>query len=168
MAAAGDVDGDGHDDVLVGSRFEDEGDTNAGAAYLLLGPLSGTSDLSGADGKLIGDDSGDMAGGAMASGGDIDQDGYGDLIVGAAGRSSAGSDTGAVYIMLGPVSGTVQLSGSYLCLEGENSGDKVGYAVAGGYDLDGDPVNDVVVGAPYEDSGGTSGGAVMVFSGNGL
>jgi hypothetical protein len=47
-------------------------------------------------------------------------------------------------------------------------GDKLGYAVSAGMDLDGDGTPDLAVGAPYEDSNGTSSGAALLFSGAGL
>ena len=90
VASAGDVDGDGRADLLVGATDNGEGGEGAGAAYLVLssGALdgaSGTLDLGQADLKLIGEDSLDYAGFSVASAGDVDGDGHDELLIGAYG-----------------------------------------------------------------------------------
>ena len=67
----------------------------------MLGGVSGTLDLAAADGKLTGTSSSDQAGRAVAGVGDLDGDGYGDLLVGAYGEDTGGSAAGAAYILLG-------------------------------------------------------------------
>jgi hypothetical protein len=169
VAGAGDIDGDGADDVLVGSRWEDSGGSAAGACYLITSTVSGTVSLSSAQAKLIGDSVNQLAGNAMTGLGDIDGDGHDDLAVGAEGDASLGSNTGAVFVLLGPLSGTLTLRDqAYATIQADALGDKLGVAVAGGRDLDGDSVPDLVVGAPYEDGNGTSSGAVYLFSGTEL
>jgi hypothetical protein len=165
LASAGDVDGDGHDDVLVGAPYEGAGGTDAGAAYLITGAFSGTASLSTATAKLIGD-AGERAGESLASAGDLDGDGHDDIVVGASGRATMGSNTGGAYVLLGPITGTLVLADqSYAIIAGGASGDKLGFAVAGGRDVDADGVPDLLLGAPYQDSGGTSSGSVYLFSG---
>lgn len=169
VSSAGDIDGDSLDDVLVGSRWEDSGGSAAGACYLITGPVTGTSSLSTAQAKLIGDTSNQLAGNAMSGMGDLDGDGFGDLVVGAEGDASLGTNTGAVFVLLGPLTGTVSLRDqAYATIQGDTVGDKLGYAVVSGQDLDADGTPDLVVGAPYEDSNGTSSGAVLLFSGAAL
>ena len=98
VSGAGDVDADGHDDVLVGSHSNDEGGTDAGAAYLVLGPITGTLDLSRADVKLLGEDASDWAGDTVSGAGDVDADGQADLLVGA----PYGTDyAGTAYLIYG-------------------------------------------------------------------
>ena len=103
VAYAGDVDGDGHDDVLVGAPDYLPGGPTAstGRAYLLYGPLSGSSLLADADAILDGGASHDEAGSALAGAGDIDGDGYDDLLIGAHGADSGGFLAGEVYLWYG-------------------------------------------------------------------
>ena len=78
ISGAGDVDGDGNDDLLIGAQSNDEGGRNAGAAYLVLGPVTGTLDLSLADAKLVGEEAEDGAG-SVSDAGDLNDDGHDDL-----------------------------------------------------------------------------------------
>jgi len=166
VSGAGDVDGDGLDDILIGAPDEDSGGSNAGSAYLVLGPVSGTVDLSGADGKLVGELADDYAGGSVSGAGDVDGDGLGDILVGADGEDSGGVSVGAAYLVLGPISGTVDLSGADAKLVGEEVYDVAGDSVSGAGDVDGDGLDDVLVGADGEDSGGSfAGAAYLMLSG---
>jgi hypothetical protein len=99
VSGAGDVDGDGNDDIIIGASDESTGGSSAGAAYLLLGPVSGSIDLSAADATLIGENSGDEAGHSVSGAGDVDGDGNDDIIIGAYGEDSGGSEAGAAYLL---------------------------------------------------------------------
>ncbi|NOY25468.1 MAG: hypothetical protein GXP62_06300, partial [Oligoflexia bacterium] len=162
VSSAGDVDGDGLDDILVGAPYEDG---YAGAAYLLRGPVSGTVDLSSADAKLLGEAANDSAGFSVSSAGDVDGDGLDDILVGAFGEDSGGMQAGAAYLMLGPVSGTVELATVDATLVGEAAGDSAGVSVSGAGDVDGDGLDDILVGAFGEDSGGSYAGAAYLMLG---
>jgi hypothetical protein len=166
VAGAGDIDGDGADDILVGSRWEDSGGSAAGACYLITRAVSGTTSLSTAQAKLIGDSVNQLAANAVSGLGDIDGDGHDDLVVGAEGDASLGTNTGAAFVLLGPLTGTISLRDqAWATIQADALGDKLGWAVAGGQDLDDDGTPDLVVGAPYQDGNGTSSGAVFLFSG---
>jgi hypothetical protein len=92
VSGAGDVDGDGHDDFLVGSRYDTEG----GAAHLILGPVAGTFEVSLADARFVGEEEEDYAC-AVSGAGDVDADGRADILVGAFGSDPGG----AVYLVYG-------------------------------------------------------------------
>jgi hypothetical protein len=164
VSGAGDVNGDGHDDLIVGAYDDDEGARHAGAAYLVLGPLTGTLDLSAADAKLVGEARDDEAGSSVSSAGDVDGDGHDDLLVGADHNAEGGSWAGAAYVVLGPVTGTLDLSLADAKLVGE-SGDFAGGSVSGAGDVDGDGHDDVLVGAYANDEGGDYGGAAYLVLG---
>ena len=99
-AAAGDINNDDVDDIVIGSQWSDGDSRNIGQAAVLLGPLDGNKlDLSTADLTYSGINSGDMTGGGLALG-DVDDDGRTDLIVGAGLADNAEKlDAGAVYVV---------------------------------------------------------------------
>jgi hypothetical protein len=100
VSTAGDLDGDGRADLLVGAPNQD---ANAGVTYVVLGSSLGTSrtiDLSAADYKLWGEADSDISGTAVSSAGDVDGDGLGDVLVGAVGVDDGGSTAGAAYLIL--------------------------------------------------------------------
>jgi hypothetical protein len=163
--AIGDVDGDGQPDVLIGAPHEGSGGGSAGAAYVALGPISMTSSLATAHVKLVGEDADALTGSATAVA-DVDGDGVNDLMVGAAGDSEAHSEAGAVYLMLGPVTGTLDLSAADAKWLGDNASAAAGFALAVA-DPDGDGLPEIIVGAPQTYQGGTTvaAGAVHVVDG---
>jgi hypothetical protein len=161
VAGVGDTNGDGYDDMLIGAYgYPSGGDT--GRAYLVLG--SGTPSsigLGSADAIYTGENTSDYAGRSVAGAGDMNGDGYDDLLIGAYGYSS---DTGRAYLVLG--SGTpssIGLAGADAVYTGENTGDYAGWSVAGAGDMNGDGYGDLLVGAYYYGAGG---GAYLVLGGS--
>jgi hypothetical protein len=164
ISTAGDVNGDGYDDILVGAAYEDTGGNDAGAAYLVLSPVTGTVDLAAADGKLVGEADEDYAGFSVSSAGDVNGDGYDDLFVGATGQDAGGNNAGAAYLVLSPVVGTVDLSAAAAKLVGVSFNDYTGYSVSTAGDVNGDGYGDLIVGAPEWLTGAVRpGAAYLVF-----
>ncbi|MCK6527553.1 hypothetical protein L6R50_08305, partial [Myxococcota bacterium] len=164
VAAAGDVDGDGFDDVLIGAPASDPGGLASGAAYLVRGPISGVRSLADSDARLVGEYAGDYAGGSVSGAGDVNGDGYADVLV-AAPYAPGGSLVGAVYLLYGPVAGEVDLEDADAKLAGEATFDVAGASVAGVGDVNEDGQDDILVGAPYYDTGADHLGAAYVVFG---
>jgi len=143
VAGVGDVDNDGYDDVLVAALGADTGGTDAGAAYLFHGPISGTLSASAADATLVGAMASDIFA-EVAWIGDVNSDGVDDFMVGAQMNSSYGPAAGAAYVFHGPVSGTVGATSADVQIYGEAFGDEAGSSNWGAGDLNGDGVNDLV------------------------
>ncbi len=168
VSCAGDVDGDGYDDMLVGAHGSDTGGTTSGAAYLVYGPALGDIDLGAADAMLMGESPGDQAGSAVAGAGDVDADGHDDVLVGAYQSCAAATYAGSAYLVYGPVSGSSSLADAGARLRGEGESHQAGCAVAGAGDVDGDGYDDILAGAYSEDSAGSGAGAAYLLMGGGL
>ncbi|MFT4626299.1 MAG: hypothetical protein ACI8PZ_004976 [Myxococcota bacterium] len=168
-AAAGDVDGDGRDDLIIGADGHDLGPMNSGAAYLVRGPATGVHSLAEAASKLVGESRGDLAGVSVAGVGDVSGDGLADVLIGARYDDEGGEDAGAAYLVLGPgPRGTGRLGEAPAKLVGEAPGDWAGIHVGTGGDLTGDGVPDLVVGASFDDTGSEDAGATYVVAGPAL
>jgi len=163
IAAAGDVDGDGHPDLLVDAQFSDLGGDNSGAAYLIRGPLpSGELGLEDADAVLVGEFVEDQLGTVLAGVGDLNEDGMDDLLLTATHSHTGGTLAGTAYLVLGPISGTVSLVDADAQIPGNDHGMFLGRAAAAISDVDDDGGHDLALGAP---GGGGTTGLIAVVSG---
>ncbi len=159
----GDVDGDGYAEVFVGAPQNDENGSNAGAAYVLQGPVSGDDDVDDyAMLTFLGEADDDRAGSALAAT-DLNGDGELDWVIGAP-RQSSNPGPGRVFVSFGPQSGTVDLQLADLTLEGDADGDQLGAALAVG-DHDGDGEDDLLVAAPYADTASAESGEAWLLLG---
>ena len=179
---AGDINGDGVADIIVGARFGDNSAINAGESYVIFGGASvgsagavDLSRLSGSDGFVInGDSANDRSGTSVSGAGDFNGDGFDDLIIGAPGYGSEGSiNPGEAFVLFGGATFGASIDLSSLTV---SDGIKfqgpagtyatVGYSVSAAGDVDGDGFDDVIIGAPYQYSDpGTGGKSYLIFGG---
>ncbi len=158
--ALGDLDGDGKAEIIVGAPYNDRGGSAAGAVFIYKGgnPPSTTPWL-----VLVGEAANDQFGWSVAYLGDINGDGYGDIAVGARLHGTGTlSAAGEVYIFYG---GPNMDSIPDVRYSGEAKDDWFGNSVAGPGDVDGGGRPDLLVGAPYNDRGGSAAGAAYLFRG---
>jgi hypothetical protein len=159
VSSAGDVNGDGFSDVIVGAYLNDGGGTNSGRAYIYYG---GSSMDATADVVMTGAAASDVLGTSVSSAGDVNDDGYSDVIVSAPGNDAALSNAGRVYIYLG---GSAMNNNADVLLDGKAIDDQFGNSVASAGDVNGDGFSDVIVGAQYNDAGGSGAGRAYVYFG---
>lgn len=184
LGSAGDVNGDGIDDLIIGADGGDAAAADAGEVYVVFGGAdvqTGTLDLATLDAtegfRLDGPAAGDQAGFAVEGAGDVNGDGVGDLIIGALySDPGANADAGESYIVFGTVgglAGPVDLSAldgaDGFSLTGAAAGDNAGVDVASAGDVNGDGFADFLIGARYADPGAVSnaGSGFLVFGGAG-
>ncbi len=161
VATAGDVNGDGYADVIVGADAYDNGQVDEGRAYAYHGSPAGLS--SQAAWMAEGDQAGAKLG-TVATAGDVNGDGYSDAIVGAYLYDNGQTDEGRAFVYNGSVSGLS--AASAWTAAGAQAGSQFGYSVATAGDVNGDGYSDVVVGATLYDNGQANEGRAFVYFGS--
>jgi len=170
--ASGDVNGDGYSDLVIGAGGSSP--SGGGGVYVFLGSASGvasSSTLSSAYSSIQSGQPGAQFGSPIATG-DVNGDGYVDVLIGSPRYTGAFSNEGAAYLSLGGpgglVNGGIALASS--TVESNQAGARLGFSVVNAGDLNGDGFDDLAVGAPDYDLGQTGEGIVLVFDGsaNGL
>ncbi|WP_137680178.1 beta strand repeat-containing protein [Aurantiacibacter suaedae] len=182
VSSAGDVNGDGLADLIVGAKGADGPGTNSGKAYVVYGRTGGTpvnlSALSVAGNTLgfqiVGSSANDLTGASVSAAGDVNGDGLADLIIGAYNADGAGGENvGKAYVVYGRTGGApidlsaMSASGNTLGFEivGACQGNEAGYSVSSAGDINGDGLADMIIGSHYADSetGPNAGKSYVVY-----
>jgi Ca2+-binding RTX toxin-like protein len=179
VASAGDVNGDGYNDLFIGAPGADPHGDTEGSSYVVFGKAAGfgaTFNLSSLDGlngfRIDGVAADDNSGFSASSAGDMNGDGFSDLIIGAYKADPNGAYSGAAYVVFGKAAGfgaVTELSSldgnNGFQISGDLAGDRAGTSVSAAGDVNGDGFDDIVVGVPFADFGGSASGSSYVIFG---
>jgi hypothetical protein len=162
ISSAGDVNGDGYSDVVVGAQAFDNGEDGEGRAFVCLGGAAGLSTTAvwTAEANQVGASFGDR----VATAGDVNGDGYGDVIIGAERFDNGESDEGRASLYLGSASGLA--STPAWTAEANQAAAQFASSLANAGDVNGDGFSDVIVGAYLYDNGQADEGRVFVYLGS--
>jgi len=153
VSGGGDINGDGYDDVIIG-----DGRCSPGAVYIHYGSVGGIS--ADADRTISGSDPNARFGSSVSNTGDINADGYSDIIIGA--RNDL--DTGKAFVYYGSDSGPVE--NSVEVFQSDQINDQFGADVSSAGDVNNDGFSDVMIGAPSYSNGESGEGRVLVYYGS--
>jgi len=165
VAGVGDVDGDGYADLVVGAPGQQIDQPGEGLAWLF--PGSSTGPAASATWVAQGDGDDFALGAAVAAAGDVNRDGYGDILVGLPGLADVVADQGGARLYLGGSSGP-DTSPDWSSVCPEASACLEGSAVASAGDVNGDGFADLLIGRPGPDASGSEAGHAALYLGNSL
>ena len=161
VTTAGDVNGDGYDDVIVGAPDYSNGQTGEGAAFVYYGSVAGVSTTASWIAELNQPNA--VFGTSVATAGDVNGDGYADVIIGAPGYEKGEVNEGAAFVYHGRKAG-LETAANWM-VESDQVNASLGWSVASAGDVNGDGFDDVIVGAPWYSNGQTNEGAAFVYHG---
>jgi Na+-transporting NADH:ubiquinone oxidoreductase subunit NqrB len=159
---AGDVNGDGFDDIIVASNDYDNGQTNEGRAFVYLGSAAGLSTSPAWTAES--DQQQALFGSSVSSAGDVNADGFDDIIVGAYLYDNGQTNEGRAFVYLGSAAG-LSTSPAWTA-ESDQQGAQFGRSVSSAGDVNADGFDDVIVGARRYDNGHTNEGRAFVYLGS--
>jgi hypothetical protein len=162
VGTAGDVNGDGYDDVIVGARYYSNGQEFEGAAFVYHGSPGGPSIT--ADWTAESHQADAWFGGSVGSAGDVNGDGYDDVIVGAYNYDFGQEDEGRAFVYQGSADG-LSVTPDWTA-ESDQRFAYFGYSVGAAGDVNGDGYADVIVGAYLFDNGQDGEGRSFVYHGS--
>ncbi len=178
VASAGDVNGDGYADIIIGAPYAYTGGTNSGTSYIIFGKATGFSNiylssLTKAQGFAVyGAAASEYSGSSVASAGDVNKDGYDEIIIGAYSADTGEGNSGTSYVIFGKNSGFSNIylfsliSSQGFAVYGAANGDFSGRSVASAGDINDDGFADIIIGATGADTAGSDSGASYVIFGN--
>ncbi len=161
VATAGDVNGDGLSDVIVGAPALSSGGPGVGAAYVYHGATTGLNPTAAL--QLVGDQANCRFGISVSSAGDLNGSGYSDVVIGADRWTSGQAAEGAAFVYYGSPGGVLATGST--TLQSNVTGANFGFCVAEAGDVNGDGYADIVIGAPHFNGQLTEQGRVYVFHG---
>jgi len=171
VIGAGDLNGDYISDFCVSSSRSDENGQNAGKTYIFFGRTSGwqeSFDLANADASFVGESAGDESGHALGAGGDVNGDGFDDLLISAPLNQETGEDDGQIYLIFGKASGwqlNTSLADADASFLGEVMSDRAGNSIDIIEDVNGDNYDDILIADKWNDEYEINGGKIYLIFG---
>lgn len=165
VASAGDINGDGFGDVIIGAMgYTDLAYSSRGAAFIYTGTAQGLDKSGTAQYKLYGPDNNSLFGNSVAGVGDVNNDGYDDILIGVVGyRNTEDKQVGKALLYLGSANGIPNKSA--WSVTGDQAHSNFANVVAAAGDVNGDGYADFLIGASQYDNGQTNEGAVSLYLG---
>jgi hypothetical protein len=162
ISTAGDVNGDGYSDIIVGAPNFDNGESNEGKAYVYHGSATGLSAI--ANWTAEGNQADAIFGYPVSTAGDVNGDGYSDVIVSAENYDNDLQNEGRIYVYHGSSSG-LSVNANWV-VEGNQSEAQFGNSVSTAGDVNGDGYSDIIIGALTFDNGETDEGKIFIHYGS--
>ena len=155
--------GDGAPDALFSAYLANSDGADSGRIYMVSSAFDADLDLAGA--AALDGSKGLKLGAGLAAPGDLNGDGYPELLAGGSGDDHAGDDAGSVWLISGPITEGSGLTDPLAVVRGASAGDALGGALAAGADVDGDGVGDWAAGVYESGLAAEGAGAVWLYSG---